>query len=114
MHPKKRRETEVRKADAADRAKKKNQERRKKNEEEEEGTWPATHAPRHWDTTPGKDVVNQHTHPKKRRETEGRKDKEEDREKKKKKEERRRRRKATAACVTNSIQTFDKQIVISK
>ena len=36
-------------------------------EKEEEGTWPATHAPRHWDTTPGQDVVNQHTHPKKRR-----------------------------------------------
>ena len=107
-----------------DRTKKKK--KKKKKRQKGKGTWPATHAPRQWDTTPGKDVVNQHTHPKKRRETEGRKDDEEDGEKKKKKEERRRRRrrrrrrsrgrrrKATAACVTNSIQTFHKQIVISK
>ena len=34
-------------------------------EEEEKGAWPVTHAPQHWDTTPGQEVVNQHTHPKK-------------------------------------------------
>ena len=34
-------------------------------EEEDKGTWPATHAPT-LGLHPGQDVVNQHTHPKKR------------------------------------------------
>ena len=60
--------------------------KKKKKEKKTKGTWPVTHAPRDCDTTPGQDVVNQHTHPKKRGE-QRREDEKEDEEEEEEEEE---------------------------
>ena len=73
-HPKKRREGQKGRHDKEEQEEKEEEEEEEeeeKKEGEEKGTWPETHAPRHWDNTPGQDVVNQHTQPEKRRGTEG-------------------------------------------